>query len=237
MQKPIYEPKARAREYGDLAINIYSGCNHGCVYCYAPRVLHKTRDEFMTAQPRKDIVESVNRQFEREKITGKLIHLCFTCDPYPAAVDTAATREIIKAIKNSGNHVQILTKGGMRATRDFDLLDSGDKFGVTISTSFQYSAEPNAALPSERLLTLQIAKSEGISTWISCEPVLDANSIYQLITNFDFIDLYKIGKLDYMPSEIDWAAFGKKCETLCKEYSRNYYIKEDLRVEMDKTDM
>ena len=235
--KPIYEPKARAREYGDLAINIYSGCNHGCIYCYAPRVLHKTRAEFMTVQPRKEIVESVKRQLEREKITGKLIHLCFVCDPYPAEVDTTATREVIKAIKNSGNHVQILTKGGMRATRDFDLLDSGDKFGVTISTSFQYSAEPNAALPSERLLTLQIAKSEGISTWISCEPVLDADSIYQLITNFDFIDFYKIGKLNYMPSEIDWAAFGKKCETLCKEYNRNYYIKEDLRAEMDKADM
>lgn len=237
MQKPIYEPKARAREYGDLAINIYSGCNHGCIYCYAPRVLHKTRDEFMTVQPRKEIVESVKRQLEREKIAGKLIHLCFTCDPYPADVDTAATREIIKTIKGSGNHVQILTKGGMRATRDFDLLDSGDKFGVTISTSFQYSAEPNAALPSERLLTLQIAKSEGISTWISCEPVLDSDSIYQLITNFDFIDLYKIGKLNYMPSEIDWAAFGKKCETLCKEYNRSYYIKEDLRAEMDKANM
>lgn len=234
MQKPIYEPKSRAREYGDLAINIYSGCNHGCIYCYAPRVLHKTRAEFMTVQPRKEIVESVKRQLEREKITGKLIHLCFTCDPYPAEIDTTPTRQIIQAIKDSGNHVQILTKGGKRAIRDFDLLDSGDRFGVTISTSFQFSAEPNAAQPSERLVTLQMAKAEGIFTWISCEPVLDADSIYQLIKNFDFIDLYKIGKLNYMPSEIDWKAFGTECERLCRQYNRNYYIKQDLRAEMER---
>lgn len=26
--KPIYEPKGKAKEYGDLAINIYTGCPH-----------------------------------------------------------------------------------------------------------------------------------------------------------------------------------------------------------------
>ena len=35
MNKPIYEPSGRAREYGELAVNIYTGCNHGCSYCYA----------------------------------------------------------------------------------------------------------------------------------------------------------------------------------------------------------
>ena len=39
--KPIYEPKGKAKEYGDLAINIYTGCPHYCFYCFAPNVLHK----------------------------------------------------------------------------------------------------------------------------------------------------------------------------------------------------
>ena len=39
--KPIYEPKGKAKEYGDLAINIYTGCPHNCFYCFAPNVLHK----------------------------------------------------------------------------------------------------------------------------------------------------------------------------------------------------
>lgn len=34
--KPIYEPKGKAKEYGDYAINIYTGCPHECFYCFAP---------------------------------------------------------------------------------------------------------------------------------------------------------------------------------------------------------
>ena len=82
--KPIYEPKGKAKEYGDYAINIYTGCPHECFYCFAPSVLRKIKDDFhRCVEPRKNIVEEVKKQIEREKITGKLIHLCFTCDPYP----------------------------------------------------------------------------------------------------------------------------------------------------------
>lgn len=38
--KPIYKPKGAAKEYGDYAINIYTGCPHNCFYCFAPNVLH-----------------------------------------------------------------------------------------------------------------------------------------------------------------------------------------------------
>ena len=126
--KPIYEPKGKAKEYGDLAINIYTGCPHRCYYCFAPNVLRRDREKFHTCvEPRKNIVEEVKKQLERENITDKLIHLCFTCDPYPTGYDTTATREIIKLLKVSGNHVQILTKGD--GSRDFDLLDENDWYG------------------------------------------------------------------------------------------------------------
>lgn len=230
---PIYEPKGKAKEYGDLAINIYTGCNHGCTYCYAPSVLRKDKAEFAQVKVRPGVVDAVKKQLGKEVLKNKMIHLCFTCDPYPADIDTAATREIIKAIKGSGNHVQILTKGGYRAVRDFDLLDRNDRFGVTISAMFNQSAEPNAAFPIERITTLKTAKDAGFYTWVSCEPVLDAGSIYRVIRDFDFIDLYKIGKLNYHPSDINWHDFGHECERLCKKYGRNYYIKEDLRREME----
>lgn len=29
MSKPIYVPKGKAKEYGDYAINIYTGCTKG----------------------------------------------------------------------------------------------------------------------------------------------------------------------------------------------------------------
>lgn len=236
--KPIYEPKGKAKEYGDLAINIYTGCPHRCYYCFAPDVLRRDTEEFHShVEPRKGIVDAVKRQLEAEQITGKLIHLCFTCDPYPAEIDTTPTREIIKVIKDSGNRVQILTKGGNRALRDLDLLDSNDSFGITISCNTQLARvhEPYADSPFARLLVLDKAKDKGIKTWVSCEPVLEVEAIYKLIIEYgDSIDLYKIGKLNYYPSDINWGEFGRECERLCKEHNRNYYIKEGLRLEMLK---
>ncbi len=234
MFRPIYEPRTRAREYCDLAVNIYTGCNHGCVYCYAPAVLRKSREEFWAVEPRKDIVQSVINQLTREGLKDKKIMLCFTCDPYPHTIDTTPTRDVIKAIKNSGNHVQILSKGGLRAVRDFDLLDGNDSFGVTISSMIG-SNEPFAALPRYRLRALEKAHERGIKTWVSCEPVYDVETIYSLIELHDYIDMYRIGKLNYIPSKINWAEFGSECERLCKLHQRQYYIKEDLRKAMEAT--
>lgn len=243
IHKPIYEPKARASEYGDLAINIYTGCNHGCTYCYARDMKKRFTPKggvcaFDSPEPRRDIVESVKQQIERERITGKLMHLCFLCDPYPADIDTTPTSEIIQLIKKSGNAVQILTKGGERAERDFYLLDSKDWFGVTYTTNISIfepdNREPKAAPTSERLNSLQVAKWRGINTWVSCEPVIDPQAVFALIATADYIDLFRIGKMNHHPSEINWAEFGAKCVELCEVHGREYYIKDDLREDMAK---
>ena len=236
MFRPIYEPRSRAREYCDLAINIYTGCNHGCIYCYAPRILRKTQAVFSHVEPRKRIVEGVRFQIERDGLREKKIMLCFTCDPYPAGIDTTATREIIKAIKESGNYVQILTKSGFRALRDIDLLGEGDSFGVTI-TGADRSVGPNASSPNDRIWSLYYAKLCGVSSWVSCEPVYKATAIWDLIRTADYIDMFRIGKLNYSPSNIDWCDFGHEVERLCIEYHREYYIKEDLRMLMSEPEV
>ena len=242
MQPPIYVPKGAAKEYGDLALNIYTGCNHDCFYCFAPSVLHKTREDFCKVEPRKDIVNEVRKQLEKEKITGKLIHLCFTCDPYPSGIDTSITREIIKLLKDSGNHVQILTKSGEQSVvRDFDLLDGNDWFGITYAgypqgTLFAHQeSEPNADPVVERLAALAIAHKQGIKTWISMEPVLDEVDVLNFLTlNPYYVDKYKIGKLNYHPSSIDWKAFGQRAESICKSEKMDYYIKDGLRADMER---
>jgi DNA repair photolyase len=239
MFRPIYEPRTRAREYSDLAINIYNGCNHSCTYCYAKDMhdRYKPTENFADVKPRDGIVEAVINQLSGGKYKGKKIMLCFMCDPYPADVDTTPTREIIKTIKNAGANVSILTKGASRAERDLDLLDSNDSFGVTISCNSTLAKihEPYANNPFVRLLILDKAKSKGVKTWVSCEPVLEVEAIYKLIIKYgDSIDLFKIGKLNHKHSDINWGEFGRECERLCKEYGRNYYIKEDLRKEMEK---
>ena len=234
MRPPIYEPRGAAKEYGDYAINIYTGCPHRCYYCYAPNVLHRDREEFHShVEPRSGIIEAVRKQLNAERITGKTVHLCFTCDPYPTGYDSTATREVIKLLKEAGNHVQILTKGD--GSRDFDLLDGEDWYGATIScykTELQEKAEPGAASVYDRLTALSIAHVRGIKTWVSFEPVLDAEDVMNLLTTPTYIDKVKIGKLNYRPSDIDWAAFGKEAEAKCKSMGLDYYIKDSLRAEM-----
>lgn len=232
--KPLYVPKGRAKEYGDYAVNIYTGCPHRCYYCFAPQVLHRERETFHSCvEPRKDIVRELRRQLDREQITGKLVHLCFTCDPYPTGYDTTTTREVIQMLKMYGNHVQVLTKGDGR--RDFDLLDGEDWYGVTIScnTALAKEMEPGAVSLLSKLQALEYAKSLGIKTWVSFEPVLDDEAVIQCIKEYGCLfDKVKIGKLNYHPSNIDWTCFGTRVENLCKYLGINYYIKESLRAEM-----
>lgn len=237
MKPPIYEPKGKAKEYGDLALNIYTGCPHRCYYCFAPGVLHKEREAFHShVEPRPGIVEEVRKQLEKEQITGKLIHLCFTCDPYPTGHDSTATREIIRLLKEHGNHVQILTKGD--GSRDFDLLDENDRYGITISTADNHLAgvaEPRTIDPAARLMGLLLAKKKGIKTWVSFEPVIDTESVLSMIGQYyQAFDKVKIGKLNYHPSDINWAAFGKEAEALCQALGMDYYIKDSLRAEMER---
>lgn len=236
--KPIYTPGGRALEYSNLALNIYTGCPHGCTYCYAAKNAKRWGKDFTDVKPRAGIVEATKRQLERASITGQLIHLCFTCDPYPQGHDCTATREIIKAIKNSGNHVQILTKNGLDAKQDIDLLDENDWFGVT----FTGLDHPNVIEPDASdfvLSALTLAYSKGIKTWASCEPVLNTEKVLMMIAKCSFIDKIKIGKLNhYTPEDfglkpINWGEFGRKAEWICKEWSRDYVIKDDLRREME----
>lgn len=230
--KPIYVPKGKAKEYGDYALNIYTGCPHRCFYCFAPNVLHKSREEFHTnVQPRAGIVEATKQQLEKDKITGKLIHLCFACDPYPTGYDTTPTREIIKAIKESGNNVQILTKGD--GSRDFDLLDENDWYGITLDGATTRTGHFDNA-PLFRYTNLIKAHEKGIRTWVSFEPVLNAENVLGMIKDIaPHTDKVKIGKLNYHKSDINWAEFGRNAEAICKKIGVDYYIKESLRAEMD----
>jgi hypothetical protein len=82
---------------------------------------------------------------------------------------------------------------------------------------------------------LEEAYRSGIKTWISFEPVLDADDVLELLRYLPwYIGRVKIGKLNYHPSDIDWAEFGRKAESICKAQGIEYYIKDSLRKEMEK---
>lgn len=233
MKKPIYRPKGSAREYCDLAVNIYDSCPHDCSYCYARAMAKRFGKPWggvVSAKP--GIVEAVRQQLLKMRGQGKKIMLCFTCDPYPIDCDTSATREVIQAIKESGNRIQILTKGNRSARRDFDLLDENDLFGVTFSGGLY--EEPGAAFETTREQNLEAAHAAGIATWVSCEPVFNPRVILGAIERISYVDHWYIGKLNHFKSGIDWRQFGHEAKTLCNSLGRNCHIKEALQKQMDR---
>ncbi len=229
----IYEPKGRALEYSYLACNLYDGCVHGCDYCYVPNSpYNEDRESFHShADPKPKIIQQIRREARRLAGTDKRVLLCFTCDPYPPD-DNTITREALKIFKKYDVPFQVLTKGGMRAVRDFSLYGPRDAFAVTLTTTkrnISLNREPQADLPEERKQALQRAKDKGLTTWVSLEPVLDPEESLQLIRDtWPYVDLYKIGKMNHKGSDVDWRDFGIKAIELCEHYDKPYYIKHDL---------
>ena len=240
--KIIYEPSGRAKEYGDLALNIYTGCSFGCTYCFAPLVLKKDRETYhKEIKIRDNLLEKLEKDCQINLFEGRKVHLCFTCDPYQDLdVEAKTTREVLKLFKKYNINFQILTKGGLRAVRDFDLYKPGDSFGSTLTfwgenDSKRY--EPEAATPKERLDALNIAHLKGIKTWVSLEPVIYPGQTLELIElTHSYVDLYKIGTINYnnRKNEIDWKNFGEMAIALLESYGKEYYVKDDLRKEMNK---
>lgn len=245
----IYETKGRAREFSELAINLFDFYSHGCAYCYSPDVIHKNRQAFtnglyprITAQ---DIVRSAKDWAEKGET--RRILLCFLCDPYQLIEqDTQITRKAIMMLHEAGLNVTILTKAGDRSTRDFDLLTSADAYATTltcISPEDSVLWEPNAAPPQERIKALGLAHYKGIETWVSLEPVLYPNQTEALVyLTADITGHYKIGKLNYInklperlkskAEHINWHDFGWRTKALFDRIGAHYYFKKDLLKEM-----
>jgi DNA repair photolyase len=190
-----------------------------------------TREEFhKQAVPRLGILATLEK--DAQKFKGKEIFLSFSCDPYPQDDDQMMARQAIKIIHNAGATVRILTKGGKRAERDFDLLGKGDAFGVTLTSSTEQKLEPKAGFHFERRASLLNAHEKGIYTWVSLEPVINPEQSLDLIkfTNY-YVDEYKIGTWNYddRAKKINWKDFGLRAIEICEKYGKKYYIKNDLK--------
>ena len=240
----IYEPAGRAREYAPLALNLYVGCTHGCAYCYAPDACRKDRAGFHDAacvKPRVDVIKKLTAELgraPRDDVPKQPVLLCFTTDPYqPLAIETGITRRAIELLHEAGYPVHVLTKGGPRATADFDLLGQveGDAFACSLtftSTADSTEWEPHAALPDDRMLALFQAHARGITTWASLEPMVDVEQTLDIIrATHHYVDLFKVGTLNHHPhgKTIGWADFARRAVALLEQVGAAYYLKNDLR--------
>ena len=158
----IYEPKGKAREYSALALNIYSGCDHGCFYCYVPQVM-----KFVNGYKHEDVklkanyIEQLKKDAKKFSNTDKQVLFSFTTDPYSHFNDKhKLTRQALEILLENKIPVSILSKGGKRILQDIDLFKKyGEhiKIGMTLTyvdEKQSLQSETGAAIPLERFLVL-----------------------------------------------------------------------------------
>lgn len=240
----IYEPKGKAREYSPLSANFYSGCNHGCVYCYAPGIRRQTSEQYLEVVPRRNALQEFERDCKKNYGTDKAVLFCFMTDPYNSLEkELGITREALKIALKHHIPIQVLTKSTL-VLRDIDVMK---KFGTSINVGMTLTAskdstskewEPNASLPQERLNALKTLKENGIATWASFEPVYKPEESLEMIKHsLEFVDMYKVGKINNyrgVDKTIDWNDFLDKAITILRENHKKVYIKHDLRIAAEK---
>ncbi len=240
--KTIYKTIGAAKEYCEYAVDIYENCPHRCSYCYAKKKIEDRNGNFKFEGARKNIIEETENYLKanNDKV-GEIVFLGFSSDAFPADDDCDKTLEMTKLLKKYGHKVMLCTKGSLRNENIKETIKLADSIGITITCGDDMAKiyEEFASSVTKRLELLKFAHECGKETWISFEPVLDANFVINLISSgeIDFIDVAKLGKLNHMELSdltgnekdvIDWADYAKKVIEACNERKINYKVKYAL---------
>lgn len=163
----------------DYAVNCYTGCEHGCVYCYArfvTRFSHPGEPWGSFVDVKVNAPQVLAREVKRKRL-GR-VFLSSVCDGWqPREARYGLTRQCLETLVRYRFPVTILTKNAL-AERDFDLLASSKvevEFGVTITTfneSLRQLVEPGSSPSVERLKVLQEARRLGIRTYAFLGPLM-----------------------------------------------------------------
>lgn len=234
----IYEPRGKAREYSPLAINLYRGCGHKCSYCYVPGVLRINRTEFDNdVKARDNVIKILEKEISKYRNSEKQVFMSFTTDPYnPIDIEQKLTREALKLFLENKIPVSILTKSGLAALRDLDIMkEFGEHFKIGASLTYDNDHDSNrieggAALPKERLQMLKTFHEAGIRTWVSFEPIMQPDQTLNLLKqSINFVDEFQLGHLSGDKRQFDWTGFLSEAVAILRENNKDFYVKDTLR--------
>jgi len=160
------------RDSTGYTANLYKGCTHGCVYCYAPSLTHDERrwgsyvDVKVNAP---GILEKELRGLRKDEV-----FLSSASDPYqPVEARYGITRRCLEVLLRHRYPVSILTRSPL-VLRDLDLLKKLDwvRVGMSITSVPVRRFEPGVPPLQRRIDTLRKLSKAGISTWVSLAPVI-----------------------------------------------------------------
>jgi len=153
-----------------LTFNLYTGCDHACLYCYASGYI----PSFSDCRPKKSLLQRLER--EAAGLKGETLSISNSSDPYPALeAQTGLMRKCLEILSQHDCKVHIVTKSDIVA-RDIDLLRNiPSMVSLTITTDDDNVAkliEPCAPAPSERIKTVQTLVAKGIPTSVRIDPII-----------------------------------------------------------------
>jgi len=165
----------------DYAVNPYTGCLHGCIYCYANfmrRFSGHLQDPWGSfVDVKVNLIDVLAK--ELPKRPGGSVWLSSVCDPYqqPEAKYELTRRTIQLLSEYPKFTISILTKNTL-VLRDLDLLKSiRDRvdLGFTITTfdeNAQRIFEPHASPVNDRVEAVKRISEVGVPTWVFIAPML-----------------------------------------------------------------
>jgi DNA repair photolyase len=190
------------------SLNPYTGCEHGCTYCYAPNILRVKRQEWGQYVKVKRNLPVVLAQELKKKPPG-LVGISSVTDPYqPIEEKLNITRYSLELLLKHEFPVSLITKSPL-IVRDIDLITQFDYNEVTLTVTtldekLSKILEPRAPDPSSRLEALKKLSQEGLNTYAFVGPLyptLEPEDIPEFIDNIagTGVGMIMVDKLNLKP--------------------------------------
>jgi len=160
-------------------MNLYRGCQHGCIYCDARSKCYRMDHVFEDVEVKKNAPELLERAL-RSKRKPCMIGTGAMSDPYiPLELKSGLMRRSLELIEKYGFGVTVQTKSD-RILRDLELYrrineKSKAVIQMTLTTADDGLCrliEPNVSVTSERVVALKEFRKAGIPTVVWLCPIL-----------------------------------------------------------------
>jgi len=160
------------------SINPYTGCGHGCAYCYARfmgKYSHPGEPWGSFVDVKINSPEVLRKDLSKNK-PGRIFLSSVTDCYQPLEGRYLLTQKVLQAIKDYKYPVSILTKSSL-VQRDLKLISSLKQCDLGMTICFaddrdRRAFEPNVSPIQERLDTLRKFSDAGVKTYAFFGPIL-----------------------------------------------------------------
>ena len=162
----------------DYTLNLYRGCNHGCIYCDTRSACYHIED-FDTIRVKRDCLAALEIELKGKKQAG-VVSMGAASDAYNAReAALGVTSGALALLKRYGFGVFLATKSAMVA-RDVDLLAAIARgayacvaFSITTADAdLAALLEPGAPPPDARFAAMRALADSGVATGTWMNPML-----------------------------------------------------------------